>query len=224
MPSPDDDQPRAVGDAYRSSGRAAGPAPRAWIEDGGLAVRTGARLPALCLKCGASGEMRWRKQLFAVGARPAPSFGKTLLLGALFGPFGGQLARGASQQQTMLELPLCSRCNVRVTNRALLAALGLVGFLGTLLYEVVTVADHVRAHERWLVLLELLGAFVVMAALGRFARGAQLVAKRADLDHVVLDGVPPAVRDAIAARVLRKKKAPTSPAASDESSSGREPG
>src|SRR5262245_32097551 len=98
-----------------SAERSEAPRPRAWIEDGRLAVSSGARLPAFCLKCARTGEMRWRKHVFASSApNPQKGLGKRVLVGALFGPIAAS-AMAATELRVAIELPLCRRCEVRWT-------------------------------------------------------------------------------------------------------------
>ncbi len=200
-------------DAARVDDTAIGEAklPRVWAEGSHLCVRLGAKIPSVCLKCGATGEIYRREHAFTW--MPPEKRRNTMAMRLMFGALGGALMEAANakhRRNATLSLPLCEACDLRWAQGKKLAVATLVLFLATFVFIIFAQSERLMGPIALLVLLfGSLGAILVVARLVVPTRYVH--AERIEEAHIVLRGVAPAaITEAVqlAGKKTKKKKKP----------------
>lgn len=180
--------------------------PRVWAEGPNLAVRLGAKIPSVCLKCGRTTGMVRREHAFSW--MPADKRRNTVLMGAMFGALGGAVMEAANakhRRNATLSLPLCEGCDLRWVQGKKLAIATLLLFFGSFGFILYAQSERLMGPVALLVVLfSSLGALV---GVSRFVVPQRYVhAERIEDAFIVLRGVAPEAVAAAVRRASAKKK------------------
>jgi hypothetical protein len=113
------------------------PPPR--VEGDRLIISKIAPLPALCVKCGTTSDLRGRVQKFAW----VPQWTYVIIL---FGLLPAIIIQAILTKRATFNLPICGACNARWTNARLVNVLGILGsIIGGLLLLGIGLANDIPA-------------------------------------------------------------------------------